>query len=244
MCNRAIVKCLLNIGAIVGSVLSVTIVDTTFASEYGTMKLVDPGSFSEKFSGNTQVSGQLLSGLSYETADNTLDPSAIGVASADGRICVRLTTEDGRYWASNLFESPNGTAGPSFLSFPTAYIAQLKTYPSTGLMVLAARSDDCVNVADKLLVPGIVGGLQDGASLLAYVNVSQGRTTAWLEQNGEPATQIAECHMPLNGARVTYSAICNIVNDQDLLAGEYSLHIAVRSLTGGRIEESYRIVVE
>jgi hypothetical protein len=208
------------------------------------IRLVDPSQFSEKFSGNTQVSGQLLSGLSYGSSDAVLDPSSIYLAGASGRVCVRLTTEDGRYWASNLFEKAGPSPQTLRLAFPTAYAAQLRSYRASEMMVLAARSDDCSAFDGQALLPGIVGDLSDATGLMAYVNASQGRIQAQLQRDGEAITTAVRCEMPADGARVTYSAVCNLPLPSELTAGEYDLSISVRSLTGGGISENYRVFLD
>lgn len=210
----------------------------------GTFRPVNPESFAEKFSGNTQVSGRLLVGLSYRSKPEKLDPAAIQLMKGEGQVCVRLTTEDGRYWSSNLFEHSGGGGGPSALSFRTAYLKQLQSYSTSGLMVLAVKTDDCARIDGQPLVPGIVGTREkDGAALLAFVNVSQGRTTAWLERDGQAASEKSSCSTPQDGPRVTFSVVCSLPA-ADKLAGEYTLQLSVRSLTGGTIQESYRVVFE
>ncbi len=210
------------------------------------LELANPDGFTERFSGNTQVNGQFLTGLAFDSAANALDLSAVRLiypAQTSGMVCVRLTTDDGRYWAANLYTATDSYDAPPVIPLPTSYDAQLRAYGADGLLLLASQSDDCAETSGKLLMPAVFGTRDPAAPLLAFVNVSQGRPSAWLERDG---TRVSDgfCERPEGGSKVTYSHFCSIALPADVEAGAYELKVAVKGLTGKSVEQSYAINLE
>lgn len=210
------------------------------------LELADPNGFTERFSGNTQVNGQFLTGLAFDSAANALDLSAVRLiypADTSGMVCVRLTTDDGRYWAANLYTAADSYDGPPVIPLPTSYDAQLRAYGADGLLLLASQTDDCAETSGKLLMPAVFGTRDPEAPLLAFVNVSQGRPSAWLEHEGDRVGD-GICERPPTGGKVTYSHFCSLSIPADLQSGAYELKVAVKGLTGKSVEQTYAINLE
>lgn len=215
-------------------------------AEEARLELVDPDGFTERFSGNTKVSGQFLTGLAFDSGAASLDLSTVRLiypADASGMVCVRLTTDDGRYWAANLYAASQSYDTPPVIALPTSYDAQLREYGVDGLLLLASQADDCAETDGKLLMPAIFGTRDPGAPLLAFVNVSQGRPSAWLERDGARVGE-GVCERPEGGAKVTYSHFCRLSMPADLLHATYELKVAVKGLTGKSVEQTYAINLE
>ncbi len=213
------------------------------------MQLADPSGFQERFSGATPVSGQMLSGLAYESTEGALDLDAVGLGYpySDGAetICVRMTTDDGRYWAINLYAASQPPSGsPPLLTVPTNYGNQLSQYSNDGLLLLASRSSDCADLVEHPLIPGLIGARAPGGGLLAYVNVSQGRVQAWLEHEGARVSEPASCSSPSDGTKVTYSHVCNLDISGSGTGEHYDLVVSVRSMTGSTLSQRYGVYVE
>lgn len=213
------------------------------------LELANSPGFTERFAGNTQVSGQFLAGLAYSTAA-ALDLKDFRLAfSRTGEedpalICVRLATDDGRYWASNLYRAKDSFDTPPSVPVPTSYEDQLQEYGAGGLLVLATLSDDCRDTSGKTYVPGLLGPRTDEGALLAYVNVSQSRVSASLEDGDGKILQKASCKKPAEGAKVTYSHLCQFPVTDLAKAGTYKLKVSVKGLTGKATEQEYAVRLE
>jgi len=210
------------------------------------LELANPDGFTERFSGNTQVNGQFLTGLAFDSSANTLDLSAVRLiypANISGMVCVRLTTDDGRYWAANLYTAADSYDAPPVIPLPTSYDAQLRAYGADGLLLLASQSEDCAETSGKLLMPAVFGTREPDAPLLAFVNVSQGRPSAWLERDGSRLGE-GVCERPEGGGKVTYSHFCSLNVPPDLQPGAYELKVGVKGLTGKSVEQTYAINLE
>ncbi len=230
---------------IVCAVLSLAVAITGVNGQESTsLELADPSGFNERFAGNTKVSGQFLTGLALDGGEQTLNLSQVRLiypADDTGMVCVRLTTEDGRYWAANLYNAAGAFSAPPVIPLPTSYDEQLADYGVDGLLLLAAQSDDCAETSGKLLMPALFGERQPGAPLVAFINVSQGRPSAWLENDGGPVGENGICEKPEGGSKVTYSHICKLALPEMLDHGTYQLKVAVKGLTGQSVEQSYAI---
>jgi hypothetical protein len=215
-------------------------------AEDARLELAEPDGFTERFSGNTQVSGQFLTGLALDGGTTAIDLSTIRLvypADDAGMVCVRLTSDDGRYWAANLYKGTEQYSAPPVIPLPTSYDAQLREYGAEGLLLLASRSDSCTETSGKLLLPAIFGDRQADAPLVAFVNVSQGRPSAWIERDGARIGD-GSCERPTDQAKVTYSHLCRIALPAERQGGVYELKVAVKGLTGKSVEQSYAINLE
>ena len=88
-------------------------------------------------------------GFAYSTAPGKLDLDQFRLSYTGGDqdaphlVCIRLTSDDGRYWAANLYRSAGNITAPPSVPVPTSYNEQLKSYGVDGLLVLATFSEDC-----------------------------------------------------------------------------------------------------
>lgn len=213
------------------------------------LELANSPGFTERFAGNTQVSGQFLSGLAYSTvAALNLKDLRLAFSRAGGDdpdlICVRLATDDGRYWASNLYRAKDSFDTPPSVPVPTSYEDQLREYGADGLLVLATLSDDCRETSGKTYVPGLLGPGTHQGSLVAYVNVSQSRVSASLEDGDGTVLQKTSCKKPAEGTKVTYSHLCQFPVTDLAKAGTYKLKVSVKGLTGKATEQEYAVHLE
>ncbi|MBC7282748.1 hypothetical protein [Hoeflea sp.] len=224
---------------------------TAFAqTDTPVLELANVPDFNERYAGNTQVNGQFLSGLAYSGAvtQGALNDLRLGLLrqseTAPATICVRVMTDDGRYWAANMYRAAGGFSAPPKVPVPTRYAEQLSMYGSDSLLLLATLSEDCNDFAGRTYVPAIIGARRDAAGLLAYVNVSQSRVVASLRIEDQAAAETVKCKKPVGGARVTYSHICDIPVTETMRGKALQLVIGVKGLTGKTTEQRYAVHVE
>lgn len=215
----------------------------------GVLELANEPGFTERFSGNTQVSGQFLSGLVYATELSKLDLAEFRLSysrSSDSTpelVCVRVTSDDGRYWASNLYRAKGSFNSAPVVPIPTSYDEQLKAYDASSLLVLATFSDNCNETTGKTYVPGLLGKKNNNSALIAYVNVSQSKVIATLSDTEGTVVQKVNCKKPSGGLKATFSHLCQIPTGE-ISKGDYNLAIGVRGLTGKTTEQDYVVHLE
>ncbi|UHS59193.1 hypothetical protein [Agrobacterium vaccinii] len=214
------------------------------------LQLANVPEFNERYAGNTQVNGQFLSGLSYtaSAAKGPLKDLKLGLSHTESTsavtVCVRLTTDDGRYWAANMYRAPAAFSAPPKVPVPTRYAEQLEVYGPDSLLTLATLAEDCNVTTRNVYVPAIIGSRQENAALLAYVNVSQSKITAELIGADAVVLGTGKCKKPAGGPRVTYSHICEIPLSSAMKGVVLTLDIEVKGLTGSRTKQSYSVHVE
>ncbi|AOG12275.1 MULTISPECIES: hypothetical protein [unclassified Agrobacterium] len=214
------------------------------------LELANAPGFTERYAGNTQVNGQFLSGLSYVSGLPTGAFKDLKVAfirrddAAPQTLCVRLTSDDGRYWAANMYRATGLFSVPPRVPIPTKYQEQLDLYGANSLLMLATVATDCAETAEKIYVPGIIGQSDEEQLLLAHVNVSQSKVLARLEAEDHSVLQSGSCKKPAGGPRVTYSHICQVAIPAAARGKPVKLVIGVKGLTGQATEQRYAIHVD
>lgn len=214
------------------------------------LELANASGFTERYAGNTQVNGQFLSGLSYVSGRPTGAFKDLKLAfvrrddAAPQTLCVRLTSDDGRYWAANMYRATGLFNVPPRVPIPTKYRDQLDLYGANSLLMLATVANDCGDTAQKIYVPGIIGESDEEQLLLAHVNVSQSKVLARLEAEDKSVLQSGSCKKPIGGPRVTYSHICQVAIPAEARGKHVKLVIGVKGLTGQATEQRYAIHVE
>jgi len=219
-------------------------------AEQPALELANVPDFNERYAGNTQVNGQFLSGLSYSATatkgafgDLKLGLSHKGNGSAL-TVCVRVTTDDGRYWAANMYRAATAFSVPPKVPVPTRYAEQLEVYGPDSLLTLATLAEDCNQAVRKVYVPAIVGARNVNAALLAYVNVSQSRVEANVQRADKVVLGTGKCRKPAGGPRVTYSHVCEIPVTEAMKGMTLDLVVEVKGLTGTPTKQSYSVHVE
>ncbi|MHA6687647.1 hypothetical protein [Mesorhizobium sp. A556] len=214
------------------------------------LELANQPEFTERFAGNTQVNGQFLSGLAYASSLNKLDLKQLRLSyshpldATANSVCVRITSDDGRYWASNLYRAKGSFNIAPRVPIPTSYEEQLKAYDASSLLVLAMFSENCNEASGKTYVPGMLGDKKEDAELIASVNVSQSKVSATLSDADGNIVQKVKCKKPDGGAKVTFSHLCRIPANAITKQGDYKLAIGVRGLTGMATEQEYAVHLE
>ncbi len=217
--------------------------------EGAVLELANKPEFTERFAGNAQVSGQFLSGLAYRSDLGQLDLNQVRLSytrdtkEPPSSVCVRVTSADGRYWASNMYRSAGEFNGPPAVPIPTAYGEQLQAYTPASLLMLATFSETCNDTAGKTYVPGLFGE-KKGTELVAYVNVSQSKVSATLTDRDGTILEKVTCRKPADGAKVTFSHLCNIALSKVTYKGNYRLLVEVRGLTGTSSGQEYAVHLE
>ena len=173
--------------------------------------------FAERLTERVPVSGRTLVGL--VSAASAAPPDGVGLLSesmalpaalmSDGPpVCLRATTQDGRYSAQNSFAvqgaaSKDGRAG---LAWPTAYPDVLRGI-SLREVAAVARSGSCSEQAD--LVPVMLDRAPTLGVLQVLVNTRGGAVTAAVRdlQTGRTLRR-ANCARVDGPARVAFDARC------------------------------------
>ena len=187
----------------------------------------DPNQFVETYDDTPAVSGTALVGLSLGSLAGDLDVSDVRVAAPSPgatALCVRVTTLDGRFSASNLYTVSPGAADAIRLSMVTRrFDRELARYRPESLAVRAyVAGEDCAP-RNVLHVPQLqpVGGT---AQLVVQVNSSTRRTVAHLAAP-DGAVLHADCDTPPASALIAFDRICYLARPAGAAAGTYRLTV-------------------
>ncbi len=189
--------------------------------------LLEPAAtpFEERLTDRVPVSGRtlvgLLSVLTSQPPDgagletkNMAVPAFVTIGATP--VCVRATTQDGRYSAQNSFVA-HGTlpdTGRIDLDWPTAYQEALSSFPLREVAAVARRGS-CDEHGD--LVPVMLGEGNVLGTLQALVNTRGGAVTAVLRdpEAGKTLRRV-NCTRVTGTARVAFDARCVLGTAADL----------------------------
>jgi hypothetical protein len=173
--------------------------------------------FEERLIDRVPVGGRVLVGLlsvsNQQPPDGTgLLPGSIALPSsltvAGLAICVRATTQDGRYSAENTFESSRTLqkGGRANLDWPTKWGDTLRTFPLREVAAVA-RAGSCAEQAE--IIPLIVGEGDGLGTLQVLVNTRGAAVTAALRDPESGRTlRRSNCTRVAGSARVAFDARC------------------------------------
>jgi hypothetical protein len=171
------------------------------------------------------VSGRTLVGLL--SVSSTQPPDGVGLlpgniavpaalASDGNPVCVRATTQDGRYSAENTFAS-NGNSpkhGRADLDWPTAYGETLRNFPLQEVAAVARRGT-CA--AEAEIIPVMLGVSSGLGTLQVLVNTRGAAITAVLRDPETGRTlRRANCTRVTGAARVAFDDRCVLGTAEDL----------------------------
>ena len=210
-------------------ILSVVLTASAAAQPY-----LEPVSmpFTERLTDRVPVKGHalvgLLSTLSAELPDGVgLTPGSMALpgslAGTDAPVCVRATTQDGRYSAENNFAVQPGlqSSGRVDFDWPTAYPAALHAFPLREVAALARRGS-CADKAE--ILPVMLGAGAALGTLQVLVNTHGGAVTAALRDAEAGRTLMrANCTRVTGTSRVAFDARCVLGP-----ASEFPAHVQLR----------------
>ncbi len=207
---------------------------------------VNPQSqYVETFVQDPSVSGNLLVGLAWMPAKESSLPKAeakfnakeVGVflspALQNRKACVEVSSQDGRYFAQNLYQLPD-SQGPEVFAADTNYRTQLHRYSLSEMAVSIRLVDDCNSAERGFLVPakminketdGFVANVA-GQLLVAYVNADAQRLKVSLRRKGAAGTIQGKCvDGPNDAVKISFSSSCTFNTPAP---GDYDLTVQVQ----------------
>lgn len=150
------------------------------------------------------AAGRLIVGVGVgaAAADAPADLSALRVhvpeASAGDRLCVAISTTDGRYTAESVHLVDGAYDSPPALGLDSRHASALSDYRLGELLVTARRAATCDMDAAGVAAPVAFGPER---ALIAAINLGRGRPKAWIEKDGAPVTDPARCRRDEQAAK-------------------------------------------
>lgn len=198
----------------------------------------------ETFVQDPRVSGSLLVGLAWGLPEGS--PEAKTVAKFDAeqvgiflfpilrgrKACVEVSSQDGRYFAQNLYELPD-MQGPEDFDASTHYREQLNHYSVSEMAVSIRLVNDCNSAEQGSLVPARMNNGPVNASdangggrpLLAYFNADSQRLTVSLQRKGAAEPIRGNCRTEESAVKISFSSACKFYGPPP---GDYELIVELQ----------------
>jgi hypothetical protein len=206
----------------------------------------EPKQYVERFLDNPKVSGNLIVGVRWASADE--NPAAHGNFDARNvhlviparlsakRACVNITSKDGRYSAENLYALPADVVREPKLDADTKYKIQLsENYSIDSIAVLARTGSSCDTAEFGEIIPAVLvpNGVELSAALSAVstlvvdINADPESVELSLQKKGGLGLS-ATCESAGEGVRISYSTICKFYPRIRLESGEYGITLIIK----------------
>jgi hypothetical protein len=206
--------------------------------------MVPQGAFAERLTDRVQVSGRYLVGLLQIPAAGLGEARGFGEGvltmpvPEGGQVCIRATSQDGRYEAQNLFVASGGPAPWARVAWPTSHGSYLREASLRELAVLA--SGEPCSRRPASLVPVRIGG--PGEALVVLVNARGGTIAATLRPEGSGAPLRARCGRSDGVHRLAFDVRCAF---GVVPPGSYRLAVQLATIDGAGWEtvESPRLTI-
>jgi len=202
-----------------------------------TIQLAMPGPMFERLIGDSSPSpvvGNFVVGMRWGDASNFFDPKSIGTtlpAYVGGHsVCVNIASEDGRYFARNLYRVPPGATGLTLLDTPTKYYDALKHFPAANMAVMIRLADSCETSHPGGFLPANIGGSGSvpgsAPALTVFVNADPEDIQVRLMRGDRAVGAAAVCSTDPSHIRIAFTSRCVVSVPGDLVAGGYTIEIA------------------
>jgi len=202
------------------------------------------GKYSERFDNRPQVLGNLLVGLSWVRASDDLterpDPNfslpdlavELPVKFRSRRVCVKITSEDGRYTSQNLYDIPPGSSlAPKVGNHSKYGTTDFAALADEYVAVVGRITKDCQDPGEEAIVPSIDKRIEVSkpTRLIAFVNSKPEQISVHLMADGKPVESPFRCGDA--GAdlksRVAFAAVCQADLPGLITTGTYQLEIDI-----------------
>lgn len=215
------------------------------------LALSDPRAFRESFSASAPSGTragtravETLVGVRIGPADDPFDPAslrvAIGPSNAQGTLCLRMISRDGRYSASARYTRDTVTPAMPLLDVPTRFPNELRGIAKKDMAVQAFSAPDCADFARATELFATVNGSPTANDMLILqINAPASRVRAQLLRADAPVTEAILC-LPIDGARVGFSNECRLPL-ATVRTGAYRLVMNETTSTGAQQSRTYAI---
>jgi hypothetical protein len=188
-----------------------------------------------------KVAGSLLVGLRIHSATGSFNPQAVSIQvepSLRGRrVCVSVTSQDGMYYAENLYQVAPDAPAVSTFQTSTLYGKQLSSYPADQIAVDVRAIDDCNDPGFGDLVPAQLAAASGDPILVAQLNAEPDRLSVELTRHVAAPTKAAPVQATCStgtGSRVAFTSACEF-HLTGIVPGLYDLVVHLRER--GRVRD-------
>jgi hypothetical protein len=211
-----------------------------------------PATFRESYSRSVDVAGEVFVGASLGAAATSAsinELTVFGVRPEDSKLCVTVTSVDGRY-RSSMSVPLAQRSGTVLVQFPTRYRTELAALGAQSVAPLARvvqANSTCEQARGELLLASWARA-PSGAALTLYANSLQSRMTVRVETvAGEAgsagAIAASSSCAPINGVTVAFDTRCALAPPAGSQAGKCGSSVLVANRRQGGARFTDRISV-
>jgi hypothetical protein len=209
------------------------------------LHLPEPSAFYEafldqppQFRSPGSIVGVTIVGIRFDGPVTPFNPAILRVrvgdsaARSEGRLCLRVISRDGRYFARSQYNVGSGTEPMPLVEYHTAYGKILADYSNRDVAVSVFKSINCNDQTNAEFVAAQLTPNVTANELLVQIRAGEARVRAQLVRDNTPVTQQVLCTRLETGPTVGFSSQCAIKLPAGFKSGRYDLSIGETASTG------------
>lgn len=168
--------------------------------------------FSEHFEKSVPVSGTVLTGVQYASAEPLSRKSLMTwiPTSHAARLCLSVISDDGRYRASSEFILPPNLSGFTTLDYPTSNFKELREYGPNRIAALGVLQNSCNGegiIQNAWLLPVSWSPIRETDHIILRINSGGADVQLFTRPQGP----LLDCTKgSVNDARVAFDTNCDL----------------------------------
>ena len=183
--------------------------------------------------GDPKVSAiSLLVGLAWSPPKTSIEshsslpfnPDKVSIllssAFQNRKACVEISSQDGRYFAQNLYQLPD-RPGTGTFDAPSQHAKELHNYTVGEMAVSIRLVDDCNSADRSLRIPARITPDISSPALVAHLNADAQHLTVSLRKKGTSELISSICEAAPERNNISFSSSCTFTNpapdDYDLV---------------------------
>jgi len=180
----------------------------------------EPASFRESLNVQVNVSGATRVGLIHANSLDMSDINTIFVRVPDSRshnrLCVKLTSRDGRYSAELEYQLQVNDSGVIELGFPSQFKRELSAEELPYVASLATLAGNCDTQESAVYLVSAWHPIDGDASIFVLVNSGRNDVTLRIPSREHTDVHSIPCRTLESPLRIAFDKICEIASPADL----------------------------
>ena len=181
--------------------------------------------------------GAVIVGVRLDGPEAPFDPAALQVrlgapGQSSARLCLKLISRDGRYFARGQYKAPTGSDPAPALEFRTSYKDLVTKFSNRDVAAAAYFATNCADASKSEYVASQFSPQAVSERLVVQLRAGEARVRAQLLQDKTPVGQPVLCDRYTDGSTSGFTSQCTVPLPKDIKSGAYQLALGETATTG------------
>ncbi|MBK7806936.1 MAG: hypothetical protein IPJ51_11605 [Saprospiraceae bacterium] len=193
------------------SILLISLIDNLYAQIKEPLNPLKPKPNWEVWYDKVPVSGDIRVGLMNEFSNSKINPSNFHVeipTQKASKLCVEISSKDGRYEASLEYDISNMSPGNQVFNLPSSYQEKLSKFEKKDIAILSKAAQSCSSEDYNIYVSSWSNTNAQQDSI--YLLVNSENITKFSITNLNGSTEELDCKKLKTNSHIAFNCLCSI----------------------------------